>query len=132
MLKYLYALLLLCLASCATTTPTYQASTPELYFTTKAELPLYKRPSMRARAVRLHSLQRLSVVGRMEPSWCLVRYNDAVYYVECKYLELTQTAQYNYTPSYTPRSTTPRTIHTGPRGGRYYINKNGNKTYIKH
>ena len=24
-----------------------------------------------------------------------------------------------------------RTIHTGPRGGKYYINKNGNKTYIK-
>lgn len=24
-----------------------------------------------------------------------------------------------------------RTIYTGPRGGRYYINRNGNKTYIK-
>ncbi len=24
-----------------------------------------------------------------------------------------------------------KTIHTGPRGGKYYINKNGNKTYIK-
>lgn len=24
-----------------------------------------------------------------------------------------------------------RTIQTGPRGGKYYINKNGNKTYIK-
>jgi len=24
-----------------------------------------------------------------------------------------------------------RTIHTGPRGGRYYYNSNGNKTYIK-
>jgi len=24
-----------------------------------------------------------------------------------------------------------RTIHTGPRGGKYYINKNGKKTYIK-
>ncbi|HAQ02375.1 hypothetical protein A2467_02280 [Candidatus Nomurabacteria bacterium RIFOXYC2_FULL_36_8] len=24
-----------------------------------------------------------------------------------------------------------RTIHTGSRGGQYYINKNGNKTYIK-
>lgn len=24
-----------------------------------------------------------------------------------------------------------RIIYTGPRGGRYYINKNGNKTYIK-
>lgn len=24
-----------------------------------------------------------------------------------------------------------KTIYTGPRGGKYYINKNGNKTYIK-
>jgi hypothetical protein len=24
-----------------------------------------------------------------------------------------------------------KTIYTGPRGGQYYINKNGNKTYIK-
>lgn len=24
-----------------------------------------------------------------------------------------------------------RVIHTGPRGGKYYINSNGNKTYIK-
>lgn len=24
-----------------------------------------------------------------------------------------------------------RTIHTGPRGGKYYINSNGKKTYIK-
>ena len=24
-----------------------------------------------------------------------------------------------------------RTIYEGPRGGRYYINTNGNKTYIK-
>lgn len=24
-----------------------------------------------------------------------------------------------------------KTIQTGPRGGKYYINKNGNKTYVK-
>lgn len=39
-----------------------------------------------------------------------------------------------YTPRYyTPRSYFPtsRTIHVGPRGGRYYINGNGNKTYVK-
>lgn len=23
-----------------------------------------------------------------------------------------------------------KTIHTGPRGGKYYINSNGNKTYV--
>jgi regulator of replication initiation timing len=28
-------------------------------------------------------------------------------------------------------TTSGRTIMTGPRGGQYYINKNGNKTYIK-
>lgn len=32
---------------------------------------------------------------------------------------------YRSTPS------TGATIHTGPRGGKYYINSNGNKTYIK-
>ena len=33
---------------------------------------------------------------------------------------------------YTPPIYTPsRTIHTGPRGGRYYYNSNGNKTYVK-
>eukprot|EP01130_Rhizamoeba_saxonica_P013060 TRINITY_DN553_c0_g1_i1.p1 TRINITY_DN553_c0_g1~~TRINITY_DN553_c0_g1_i1.p1 ORF type:complete len:286 (+),score=47.30 TRINITY_DN553_c0_g1_i1:29-886(+) len=28
------------------------------------------------------------------------------------------------------RSTSSRTIHTGSRGGRYYVNSNGNKTYV--
>lgn len=28
-------------------------------------------------------------------------------------------------------SSSSREIHIGPRGGRYYINSNGNKTYIK-
>jgi uncharacterized protein RhaS with RHS repeats len=28
-------------------------------------------------------------------------------------------------------SGTSKTVHTGPRGGKYYINKNGNKTYLK-
>lgn len=32
-------------------------------------------------------------------------------------------------PIYAPSDS--RTIHTGPRGGRYYINSNGNKTYIR-
>jgi hypothetical protein len=33
------------------------------------------------------------------------------------------------TPSYSSPSTS--TIYTGPRGGTYYINGNGNKTYVK-
>lgn len=30
-----------------------------------------------------------------------------------------------------PKSAISRTIHTGPRGGKYYINSNGNKIYVK-
>ena len=32
------------------------------------------------------------------------------------------------TPNYSSYSTTP--VYTGPRGGTYYINSNGNKSYI--
>lgn len=36
------------------------------------------------------------------------------------------------TPTYSsPSSSTSRDIQTGPRGGQYYINSNGNKTYVK-
>lgn len=40
----------------------------------------------------------------------------------------TSTPSYNSSPSY---NTPNRDIQTGPRGGRYYINSHGNKTYIK-
>ena len=38
----------------------------------------------------------------------------------------------SYTPTYTPtyKPTTYRNYITGPRGGCYYINSNGNKTYV--
>jgi hypothetical protein len=34
-------------------------------------------------------------------------------------------------PELNSNSSSSRTIYTGSRGGRYYINKNGNKTYVK-
>lgn len=36
------------------------------------------------------------------------------------------TPTYYYTPTYS----TPTPVYTGTRGGQYYINSNGNKTYI--
>jgi len=35
------------------------------------------------------------------------------------------------TTSKSSTSSSSRTILTGPRGGKYYINSNGNKTYVK-
>ncbi|WP_065218026.1 MULTISPECIES: hypothetical protein [Butyricimonas] len=55
-----------------------------------------------------------------------------------KILGVTVTSTTN-TPATMPQTTSPsyksdnssRVIHTGPRGGKYYINKNGKKTYVK-
>lgn len=52
-----------------------------------------------------------------------------------KYEQLPKDYRYQATKSYSKSTyssgSSSRTIHTGPRGGRYYINKNGKKTYIK-
>lgn len=44
----------------------------------------------------------------------------------------TPTYSSTYTPSTysTPSYSSGNTIYTGPRGGQYYINSNGNKTYV--
>jgi hypothetical protein len=41
--------------------------------------------------------------------------------------EQTDSEPQNY---HSPSTVQGRTIYTGPRGGQYYINGNGNKTYI--
>ncbi|SDM35940.1 HNH endonuclease signature motif containing protein [Kriegella aquimaris] len=69
--------------------------------------------------------------------------NGGNYYYNSKgnktYVKKSITATYS-TPKYKPTSlsSTPsynsvisRTLRTGSRGGRYYINSNGNKTYVK-
>jgi hypothetical protein len=37
----------------------------------------------------------------------------------------------SYPSTYTTPSYSSQTIYTGPRGGTYYINSNGNKTYVR-
>jgi hypothetical protein len=38
----------------------------------------------------------------------------------------------NYKSNNSGSTNSGQTIYTGPRGGKYYINSHGNKTYIKH
>jgi hypothetical protein len=51
-----------------------------------------------------------------------------------KYKTSTYSSPSYQAPSYSfpsSSSSTARTIHTGSRGGKYYINSNGNKSYVK-
>ena len=82
------------------------------------------------------------IVFAYENNFYKIKYKNTFGYVVASYLKLepaiekllkrSQSTSYG-NPSSTTTSprTTSRTIYTGPRGGRYYINKNGNKTYLK-
>jgi hypothetical protein len=57
------------------------------------------------------------------------RYSSSVSYVSPSY-----TSHYSYSSpsSYSsPCYSSSNTIYTGSRGGQYYINSNGNKTYVR-
>ena len=68
----------------------------------------------------------------------IATYPPNVKYVE-KFRQLDQEARENVRGLWAPvleptqANTTSqgKTIHTGPRGGKYYINSKGNKTYVK-
>lgn len=51
--------------------------------------------------------------------------------INSQYIKSQQSVTNYNTPSSSSSYGTSRNIITGPRGGRYYINSNGNKTYIK-
>ncbi|MBT1695659.1 hypothetical protein KK083_02145 [Fulvivirgaceae bacterium PWU4] len=50
---------------------------------------------------------------------------------EDKYQQTDYSNSRNNTSPNTGSYSQSKAIHTGPRGGQYYINKNGNKTYVK-
>lgn len=70
------------------------------------------------------------VIGHKNSRWYVLTWRERRYYTRVVYLHSTPVKR-QYTPVYSTPSSTSRSIQTGPRGGRYYINKNGNRTYIK-
>nr|WP_314896933.1 hypothetical protein [uncultured Flavobacterium sp.] len=51
-------------------------------------------------------------------------------YSSSSYSAPTYNSSYSSTSYSTPSYSSSQTIYTGPRGGTYYINSNGNKTYV--
>ena len=58
-------------------------------------------------------------------------YSAPTYYSTPTYSTPTYSTPTYSTPTYsTPTYSTPTPVYTGSRGGQYYINSNGNKSYI--
>lgn len=71
-------------------------------------------------------------------TYTISKHNAINYYVtptvkptKIQYSTPSYTAPVYTLPTYNNSSSSTRTIYTGSRGGKYYINSNGNKTYVK-
>lgn len=158
-MKRLLFILSLAVAGCATTPPVASTNsavltTPETvavfedvelvadelaYVEEPEGAPLFSSPqSGSSDFVTVASTGRPLFVLGVHDGWYRVRYSDnQIYYTRPYWLSklrkkplYSRNTQPDYTPNYSPSSTS-HSIQTGPRGGKYYINKNGNKTYIK-
>ena len=130
---------LLSFGSC-TQPPTSTANVPikELYRAKHDDVTIRKHPRSRAFVYRkLRSGSTVYVYNQYNSQWYTVTIDGRQYYALVSSLEIDPSSVVRRqttieSPSYNSSYSSPsRTIHTGPRGGRYYINKNGNKTYIK-
>lgn len=134
-MKFLYLFLLVLITACATTAPEYIVSSPEFYSVSQSGGTLYKQPRASGAGHSTIVTQKLLVVGRKAPNWLVVKMDGILYFIDATYLVRAEERKSTYdysTPAYSPSINNPaHSIQTGPRGGKYYINKNGNKTYIK-
>lgn len=143
----LYALLLLTwlFAGCATTS---QVSAPpaDVYIAVN-NAPCYLSPSLNDSPTGslFTQNQQVHVLRHEKPNWVVVSYEGREVFIPEGFTSTTKVEASSFvsTPSTPPTYLAPptptpstgasgnRTIYTGPRGGKYYINGNGNKTYIK-
>jgi hypothetical protein len=98
------------------------------YSTTRYSNSLYRTPSY---STPKYS-RSYSTSSYVTPSYSTSTYTDPVFkntsYSTPSYSTPSYSEAIYIAPTYVP-TTTP-TLHTGPRGGVYYINSNGNKSYI--
>lgn len=118
-----------------------------LYYPNRDRILVFGEPNVLSRKFEsVKQNESVAVTKKLENDWVAIIYKGTRYY--CQMTSLIPSREYanqlkgspgNNTPpasspTYTPSNssyTPSQTIRTGPRGGQYYINKNGNKTYIK-
>jgi hypothetical protein len=136
----LYALLLLTwlLAGCATTSQVSTLPTDVYIATINAPSYFSSIDGASQTGIQFTQNQQVHILRRKKPNWIIVSYEGREVYISEGFTSPTQVdpatiSRYSKptTPTYSAPASSGRSIQTGPRGGKYYINGNGNKTYIK-
>jgi uncharacterized protein YgiM (DUF1202 family) len=136
---YLFAIIFI-ISSCVTTpVPTSNYSTLQKEFVSQYnDVSIRSQPkSSSSTFKRINQGEKIFVTRQYNSEWYIVQIDGKDYYALVS--SLIPAEQYNpnttvktepstITPSYSSPS---RNIETGSRGGHYYINSKGNKTYIK-
>ncbi|HAZ00604.1 MAG: hypothetical protein A2W90_04950 [Bacteroidetes bacterium GWF2_42_66] len=109
------------------------------------KVSIYKLPSSNSEVIiAIPAKKKFEILG-YSSGYFKVNYNGEIGYLNEIYIksnsQINTLKNSNFdTEHYLKSKSTPskskgyykdKTIYTGPRGGKYYINKNGNKTYIK-
>ncbi|WP_157807586.1 SH3 domain-containing protein [Hymenobacter chitinivorans] len=145
------AILLVILSStllfgCATSKPPVVTQTVRDESVDDVVINLFTTPSADGADLRSSPDESASVVTHFSPTrqimvkrtrrkqWAIIDYNGVEGYILLSQLApfTAPSTPYSSGSSSGGSSSPSRNIQTGPRGGQYYINKNGNKTYIKH
>jgi len=107
------------------------AENDSVYYINSERGLVYSGADRNSKAELVTANEGLFVVRDYDDNWFNVRYKKKLYYIQRSalrgykpYISTPTNSTHTYSPS-------TNTIHTGPRGGKYYINSNGNKTYIK-
>lgn len=125
LLTLLLPALLLCFSSACTQLPYSRVSKTDYY--TARMVPAYQLNGEPTN-LQIPNCTVVSAVGFYH-NLALIRYAGRKYLVESDALSLIDFAA--QTPAYAPGiAPTDRTLYVGPRGGTYYINGNGNRTYV--
>ena len=124
----IFGLIILLANACTMVAPTrlYSELTPQVYVLGEPLMSHLMPDLSSPQGVFFKTGQKVKVVGAYQADWLVIRRGGMDYYVERPQSGVTYIApQYNGYPGGSERA-----IYQGPRGGQYYINSNGNKTYV--
>jgi hypothetical protein len=122
----------------------YLSTAQAIRYVDTKELSIRYKPDINAERVgKLATGDSVIVVSDTTKGWSKIRISERIFYVRTDFLvnskseiskpTILSTSSNSHLSNSNSGSSgnSYRTIHTGPRGGRYYINSKGKKVYVK-